>query len=179
VLLVATDALTKTVDYSDRAAAVLWGDGASAAVISLRHPGRARIEGNTLESSPAGNEKVMVPRLGHFRQEGRTVQTFGIKRMSRLLGELRAQFETSDRKFNFVGHQANQRMLDSVCRICDIPSERHHSNVEWFGNTGCASSASVVSMLWDKWSDEDDIALVGVGSGLTWSSYMIRFGEDS
>ena len=177
VLLVNADSLTKTVDYSDRSAAVLWGDGAAAAVVSTRHPARGQILGNTLESSPAGNDKVMVPRLGHFRQEGRTVQTFGIKRMTRLLERQRLSFEDPDRKFNFVGHQANRRMLESVCRLCNVPGERHHSNVEWFGNTGCASSASVVSMHWEKWDDSDDIAVIGVGSGLTWSSYLIRFGE--
>jgi 3-oxoacyl-[acyl-carrier-protein] synthase-3 len=68
-------------------------------------------------------------------------------------------------------------MLESVCKFCDIPAERHFSNVEWFGNTAAASSASVVSMEWEKWRDGDDVAVVGVGSGLTWSSYLIRFGD--
>ena len=177
ILLVVADCLTKAVDYSDRSAAVLWGDGAAAAVVSTRHPAPARIDGNTLASSPAGNDKVVVPRLGFFQQEGRTVQTFGIKRMTRLLNGLREQFEDSERRFNFVGHQANHRMLESVCKFCDIPAERHFSNVEWFGNTAAASSASVVSMEWEKWRDGDDVAVVGVGSGLTWSSYLIRFGD--
>jgi 3-oxoacyl-[acyl-carrier-protein] synthase-3 len=176
VLLVVPESLTKTVNYDDRAAAVLWGDGAAAAVVSTRHRGRARILGNTLDSSPAGWDKVFVPRSGHFEQQGRTVQTFGIKRMVRCLAALKEEFETESRHFHFVGHQANQRMLESACRRCDIPADRHHTNVEWFGNTGCASSASVVSMNWEKWTDVDDIGLVGVGSGLTWSSYLMRFG---
>ncbi len=130
-----------------------------------------------MASSPAGNDKVIVPRFGFFHQEGRTVQTFGIKRMTRLLGRLKEEFEDPERRFNFVGHQANNRMLESVCKHCNIPDERHFSNVEWFGNTASASSASVVSMEWEKWRDGDDVAVVGVGSGLTWSSYLIRFGE--
>ena len=177
IILVVTDCLTKAVDYLDRSAAVLWGDGAAAAVVSTRHPARARIEGTTMASSPAGNDKVIVPRFGFFHQEGRTVQTFGIKRMTRLLRSLQAQFEDPERRFNFVGHQANNRMLESVCKHCNIPDERHFSNVEWFGNTASASSASVVSMEWEKWRDGDDVAVVGVGSGLTWSSYLIRFGD--
>lgn len=176
VLLVVPESLTKTVDYDDRAAAVLWGDGAAAAVVSTRHRGRGEILGNTLESSPSGWDKVTVSRVGHFEQQGRTVQTFGIKRMTRCLAALREEYESEDRRFHFIGHQANLRMLESVCRNCDIPPDRHHTNVEWFGNTGCASSASVVSTNWEKWSALDDIALVGVGSGLTWSSYLIRFG---
>lgn len=179
VLLVATDAITKTVDYSDRSAAVLWGDGAAAALISTKHPSRARILGSTLDSSPAGNEKVVVPRMGHFRQEGRTVQAYGIKRMKRLISALRDEYETDERRFNFVGHQANKRMLESVVRMCEIPEDRHFHNVEWFGNTGSASSASVISMQWEKWADGDDIAVAGVGAGLTWSSYLLRLGDDA
>jgi 3-oxoacyl-[acyl-carrier-protein] synthase-3 len=175
VLLVAPDSLTKTVDYSDRAAAVLWGDAASAAVVSTRHPGPAQVLGSTLESSPAGGDKVVVPRLGHFRQEGRTVQTFGIKRMVRCLKGLRERFGEHDRRLHFVGHQANRLMLESVCQQCRIPPELHHTNVEWFGNTGAASAVSVLSMQWEKWTSSDDVAVVGVGAGLTWSSYLLRF----
>jgi len=177
VLLVVPESLTKTVNYADRSAAVLWGDGAAAAVVSTRPCAAGRILGNTLQSSPAGWDKVTVARTGHFEQQGRTVQTFGIKRMTRCLAALRDEFEAEDRRFHFIGHQANLRMLESVCRSCDIAPDRHHTNVEWFGNTGCASSASVVSASWEKWTGSDDIALVGVGSGLTWSSYLIRFGD--
>lgn len=175
VLLAVPDALTRTVDYRDRSAAVLWGDAAAAAVVSTRVPAPVQILGNTLSSSPAGADKVVVPRLGHFAQEGRVVQTFGIKRMTRLIRELREEFSDEERNFHFVGHQANLRMLQNVCKQCEIPADRHHSNVEWFGNTGAASSASVISMNWEKWESDDDIAVAGVGSGLTWSSYMMRF----
>jgi 3-oxoacyl-[acyl-carrier-protein] synthase-3 len=179
VLLTAPDTLTTTVDYSDRSAAVLWGDGAAAAVVSTRHPSRIQVLGSTVESSPAASDKVVVPRGGHFRQEGRTVQMFGIKRMARLVMQLRERFESNGRDFHFVGHQANLRMLESVRNQCDIPAESHHSNVEWYGNTGAASAASVVSMLWEKWSTRDDVAVAGVGAGLTWASYLLRFGESA
>jgi len=175
VLVVGNDSLTKTVDYSDRSASVLWGDGAAAAVISTREAARARVLGCTLESRPTAGDKVVVPRTGYFAQDGRTVQTFAIKKTTILYGKLREAFDSPERTFHFVGHQANLRMLESVCRRCDIPADRHHSNVEWYGNTGAASSASVVSMNWEKWGPQDDIAVVGVGAGLTWSSYLIRF----
>jgi 3-oxoacyl-[acyl-carrier-protein] synthase-3 len=177
VLLAAPDTLTTTVDYNDRAAAVLWGDGAAAAVISTRHSAPGRILGTSLECSPAGAEKVVVPRAGHFRQEGRTVQMFGIKRMACCVARLREQFAAEDRVFHFVGHQANLRMLETVRSQCGIPSECHHTNVEWYGNTGAASSASIISMNWGKWTPRDDVAVAGIGAGLTWSSYLVRFEE--
>jgi 3-oxoacyl-[acyl-carrier-protein] synthase-3 len=178
VLLVSMESMTRTVDYSDRAAAVLWGDCGLAAVLSARHQGRARIVTTTLDSSPAGAEKVLIPRQGYFAQEGRTVQMFAIKKTSLCYNHLRTEYESADRSLHFIGHQANLRMLESVCQRCDIAPERHHSNAEWYGNTGASSSGSVMSQLWDKWRNEDDVAVVGVGSGLTWSSYLARFGED-
>lgn len=179
VLVVGNDSLTKTVDYSDRSASVLWGDGAAAAVISTRESASARILGCTLESRPTAGDKVVVPRTGYFAQDGRTVQSFAIKKHTICYEKLHEEFETPDRTFNFVGHQANLRMLESVCRRCDIPDELHHFNVEWYGNSGAASSASVISMNWEKWRSVDDVAVVGVGAGLTWSSYLIRFEDES
>ena len=179
VLIVAPEAITRAVDYTDRSSAVLWGDGTVAAVVSTQVPSRARLLSNTLTSSPAGADKVVVPRVGHFKQEGRQVQMFAIKKTVALLNELQEEHEQDGRALHFVGHQANLRMLESVCRQCQVPPERHHKNVEWFGNTGAASAASVISMSWDRWTDTDDIAVVGVGAGLTWSSYLLRFGTDA
>jgi 3-oxoacyl-[acyl-carrier-protein] synthase-3 len=177
VLVVVCDTLTKTVDYSDRSAAVLWGDGAAAAVLSTRVPGRARVLGSRLASRPAAAAKVVVPRTAHFDQEGRTVQAFAIRQTALCFEALRDEHAEAERCLHFVGHQANLRMLENVCRRCDIPSERHHSNVEWYGNTGAPGSGSVLSMQWDKWTRQDDVAVVGVGAGLTWSSALLRFGE--
>ncbi len=177
VLMVTPESLTTTVDYSDRSAAVLWGDGTTAAVVSTRVPSRIEIHGNVLESSPAGADKVTVPHFGHFEQEGRTVQMFAIKKTIRVLRKLRKAHEEDDRRFHFVGHQANLRMLETVCRQVDIAEDRHHHNVVDYGNTGAAGAPGVVSMRWDAWESGDDIAIVGVGSGLTWSGYMMRFGD--
>jgi 3-oxoacyl-[acyl-carrier-protein] synthase-3 len=96
--------------------------------------------------------------------------------MTMLVNRLRESYGRPDRTFHFVGHQANLRMLESVRAACDVAPEHHHSNVEWYGNTGAASSASVISMNWEKWGERDDIAVAGVGAGLTWSSYLLRFG---
>ena len=179
VLMVTPESLTTTVDYSDRSAAVLWGDGTTAAVVSTRVPSRIELLGNVLESSPAGADKVTVPHFGHFGQEGRTVQMFAIKKTIRVLKHLRTEHGQEDRPFHFVGHQANLRMLQTVCRQADIADDRHHHSVVDYGNTGSAGAPGVISMRWDSWEAGHDVALVGVGSGLTWSGYVMRFGESA
>jgi 3-oxoacyl-[acyl-carrier-protein] synthase-3 len=119
---------------------------------------------------------VVVPRLGHFAQDGRAVQMFAIKKSQLVYEQLRERYACEERLLHFVGHQANLRMLQAVCERSGIPPERHHSNVEWYGNTAAASSASVLSMNWEKWTQDDDVAVAGVGAGLTWAGYLLRFG---
>lgn len=176
VLVVVPESLTRTVDYNDRTTAVLWGDGAAAAVLSTRERGRAEYIGTMLDSSPAGHDKVVVPRYGYFRQDGQAVQKFAVKRTADSFKRLReAHGSAGGSKVNFIGHQANLRMLESVCKLCSIPAERHFSNVEQFGNTAAAGSPSVLSMHWDQWKENDEVAVVGVGAGLTWAGYLLRF----
>ena len=177
VLSVVPEGVTRTVDYSDRSSAVLWGDGSTAAVLSTKERGRAEILGTAMESSPAGHDKVTIPRTGHFLQEGRTVQTFAIKKTVAGYRRLRDAYAQEGRRLHFVGHQANLSMLQKVCEMCEVAQDRHHHNVETFGNTAGAGSPGVVSMRWDEWTDADDVAVAGVGAGLTWASFLVRFGR--
>lgn len=178
VLIVSPEITTKVVSYEDRASAVLWGDGAAAAVFSTKEAGRAEILGARMDSDPSGAEKVVVPRLGFFEQDGRAVQSFAIRKTELLYRALRDEYAGDGRPFHFVGHQANLRMLQAVCERCEIAPERHHTNVEVRGNTASASSASVISARWDEWTEEDDVAVAGVGAGLTWAGYLLRFGQN-
>lgn len=176
VLVVMAETVTRSVDYDDRRAAVLWGDAAVAAVVSTSVPGRAQILPRVLGSRPSGHGKVVVPWAHYFEQEGRAVQSYAIKTTARLLRELRDEFaEQANGSFHFVGHQANLRMLESVCRRCEVPGDRHLTNVVEFGNTATAGSPSVLSARWDDISAGDHVAVVGVGAGLTWTSTMLHF----
>ena len=176
ILVVASESLTKTVDFTDRSSAVLFGDGAAAAVLSPRIPGRAHLLGATMDANPAQAEKVVIPRAGYFAQDGRAVQMFAIKKTRAGVDELRAEFSYDDRSFHFAGHQANMRVLEQVIQRCDIPPKRHHHNVELRGNTGSASCPSAVSMSWEKFGPRDDVAMVAVGGGLSWGRALLRFG---
>jgi 3-oxoacyl-[acyl-carrier-protein] synthase III len=180
VLLVAQEALTRCVDYTDRATAVLFGDGAAAAVVSTREPGRAQVLHAALESDPSASDKVQIRRSGYFQQDGRAVQMFAIKKTIAEWNRIAAaRGDEDERPLHLVGHQANLRVLQTTCDRAGIDPTRHHSNVELFGNTGAPSALSVVSQEWEKWTAEDDVALVGVGAGLTWGSCLLRFERSS
>jgi len=173
VLLISPENNTRSIDYSDRASAVLWGDGTSAAVVSTRVPSNAKVVFNTLNSSPKGWDKVTIPRMGFFSQEGATVQSFAIKRTVNCYREIEQKYKET--RPYFIGHQANLVMLQSVCTRCDIPDENHFYNVRDYGNTGAAGAPTVLSQNWQKFKKGDTLALIVVGAGLTWASMAIEF----
>jgi 3-oxoacyl-[acyl-carrier-protein] synthase-3 len=179
VLVVNPENSTRVVDYSDRASCVLWGDGSSAAVFSPRIPGRWRVTQTVLRGDPSGADKVRVPRSGHFVQQGTAVQTFAIKRSVETLVELRDRWlklgeGRSQGTLSFIGHQANLRMLESVAKRCEVTEGRHFFNVDRRGNTGAAGAPGVLSENWDNPALGDAVALVVVGSGLTWSGVLLE-----
>ncbi len=176
VLMVQPENTTRTVDYTDRATAVLWGDGTTAAVVSTRNRGRARIHYTTLHSDPSGWAKVRIPCAGHFEQNGRAVQRFAIRKGGATLLELLAQAQAADQAI-FIGHQANLLALQGMCRQADVAPERHLYNVEDYGNCGAAGAPSVMSQRWEAFQDGQEIAIAVVGSGLTWGGALIRFGD--
>lgn len=173
ILIVQVEVTTRTVDYRDRSTAVLWGDGAAAAVLSTRKSGRFEVLTAVLHSDPAGWDKVVIPAGGHFRQNGPAVQAFGIRKGSETWKEIAASFQRPEVAY-YIGHQANYRMLCSICDRAGISEDRHLHNVQDFGNQGAAGAPAVLSQNWDRLTSGDEVGLVVVGSGLTWGGVALR-----
>lgn len=178
VLVVNPENSTRVVDYTDRASCILWGDGSSAAVISPRTPGRWKITETLFDGEPAGAEKVKVPRLGHFTQQGTAVQSFAIKRTLETLLELRRRWMSADSSrstngLTFIGHQANLRMLEAVQKRAEVAEGKHLFNIDSRGNCGAAGAPSVLSENWDR-DVGSAVALAVVGSGLAWAGALLE-----
>jgi 3-oxoacyl-[acyl-carrier-protein] synthase III len=180
VLVVNPENTTTAIDYADRSTAVLWGDGTSAAVVSIEEPARLRVRDTSIASDSARWDAVCIPRFGHFHQDGNAVQRFAIKTTLSCARALKAsaQERASERggTLRFIGHQANLLMLQSVASRLDLGDGAHWYNVNHFGNTGAAGGPCVLSQHWDELADGDSLIMVVVGSGLTWSSLCIDVG---
>jgi len=174
VLIVNPENTTRVVNYADRASAVLWGDGTSAAIVSKSVPSKVRVVATTLDSSPAGFDAVKIPRFSHFVQNGNQVQRFAIKTTHACLDELlpaaRQRAASVGGRLRFIGHQANLLVLEAVARRAELAADEHWHNVSEFGNTAASGAPTVLSQHWDEIRPGDTILVVVVGSGLTWSS---------
>ena len=178
VLVVNPENTTRAIDYSDRANAVLWGDGTSAAVLSAREPAPARVVASTLGADSKRWDAVRIPRHGHFFQEGNAVQRFAIKTtislVREMLPEARRHAGAGAGAVRFIGHQANLLMLEGVARRTGFEGDSHWHNVSEFGNTGASGAPVVLSQRWEELRPGDSVVLAVVGSGLTWSSLRIE-----
>jgi 3-oxoacyl-[acyl-carrier-protein] synthase-3 len=177
VLVANVEAFTRTIHYADRGTAVLFGDCASAAIVSTRVSSRVRVLESQFQSDPSGHGQITIPAGGHFAQEGHRVQIFAVRKTVELIGESRfAGQEQSGRREFFIGHQANLRMLEAVCKRLNIPADHHLSNVRGFGNCGAAGAPSVLSQHWEQ-LEQCAVNMAVVGSGLSWGGLRFCVGE--
>ncbi len=174
VLIVQPENVTRMIDYSDRSAAVLFGDGSTAAVLSASVKARAAFVESDCGTNAAAWEKVTIPTGGHFHQDGNAVQGFAIRRMTESVRPLMAPSRSGNSgRFRFIGHQANMGALRTVCERAGIQEEEHWYNVDEFGNTGCTGGPAVLSRRWDELRPGDSVAMCLVGAGLTWVNLLL------
>lgn len=153
-LVVGVDIYSRILDYTDRRTAVLFGDGAGAAVIGPCAAGtgllgtRLRSHGdlNGLIQVPAGGSRIppsaeALARGDHFfKMQGRGVRTFVEQELSPAVeGLLRQVGRGSHEVKHFVPHQANLRMLEEIQPQSALNAAQMHLTVEQYGNTGAAS----------------------------------------
>jgi 3-oxoacyl-[acyl-carrier-protein] synthase-3 len=181
VLVVQPENTTTSIDYADRATAVLWGDGTAAAVVSTEVPARLRVRNTSIAADSARWEAVCIPRFGHFHQDGNAVQRFAIKTTlacaQQLQAGAQAQADEAGGQLRFIGHQANLLMLQGVAGRLGLAEGAHWYNVDDYGNQGAAGAPIVLSQHWDDLGDGDSLMVVVVGSGLTWASLRIDVGD--
>jgi len=170
VLIVNPETMTRSVNYADRSVAVLFGDGSAAAVVSTREPSRAVFLSSFCDSKPTAWEKVVIPRMGYFSQDGHAVQGFAIRKTTDSIRALQSVYPVN----HFVGHQANLGMLRTACERTGIGEDQHWHNVENFGNTGCSGAPAVLSQHWNDFTPGDHVAVCVVGGGLTWVHTLLK-----
>ncbi|MDO8785687.1 MAG: ketoacyl-ACP synthase III [Syntrophales bacterium] len=179
ILMVVPETSTLCMDYSDRNSAVLFGDAAAAVVVSATVPSRAAFIASDIGTKPSSWEKVNVPRLGYFRQDGAAVQKFAIRKTTELLRKIMPSFPVKADRLKFIGHQANMGMLRTVCELTGIEEHNHWRNVVDFGNTAAAGAPGVLSQHWHELQPGDYVAIIVVGAGLSWSSLMLKMEEET
>ena len=162
VLVVASEIMTRTLNWKDRATCILWGDGAGAAILALGDNG-PEILSSHLHTDGANGQDLLLPGGGS--------KTTPISHES---VDHRIQVEDVDW---FIPHQANIRMFQNIARSLKVPFERFYLTLPKYGNISSASCAiSLDEAVRDGSVRKNDLVCLPVfGGGLTWGSALIRW----
>ena len=179
ILVVGVEKLSKFIDWNDRNTAVLFGDGASAAIISKVSEGRG-ILSFELGADGSGGKHLYLDDEKHIFMNGREVFKFAVRQMGESAVNVlkKAGLRKEDCDY-LIPHQANMRIMEAARERLALPIEKMSKSVHKYGNTSAASIG--ISLVEDlqagKIQDGDVLVLVGFGGGLTWGAVALRWGK--
>jgi 3-oxoacyl-[acyl-carrier-protein] synthase-3 len=194
VLVVGAEAISRFLDWQDRGTAILFGDGAGAALLEPA-TGSGRILAFDLGNDGSGGPLLEVPAGGsclpashetvdagqHFiKMNGREVYRFATRVIhasaTRVLQSCGLAVSDLDL---FVPHQANLRIIEAAAAKLGIPDDKICTNLQRYGNTSCASIPLCLTeaKASGRLRPGDLVLLMGFGAGLTWGSCLVEWGE--
>ncbi|MEE9571882.1 MAG: beta-ketoacyl-ACP synthase III [Candidatus Neomarinimicrobiota bacterium] len=196
VLVIGAEVQSSALDLSTngRDIAVLFGDGAGAAVLQPSNDNSQILsthlhsQGKYLKDlwievpTSLGSTyltKEMIDEGRHYPQmNGREVFRNAVKRFPEVIKEaLNKNNLTINDVSMFIPHQANLRITQSVAKRLGVGMDRMYSNIERYGNTTGASIPIALAEAYQngKIKKDDIIILAAFGSGFTWASAAIRW----
>lgn len=179
VLVIGVEKLSKITDWEDRNTAVLFGDGAAAAIVGKVSEGRG-ILSYELGADGTGGKYLFQNDNNYIAMNGREVFKFAVRQMGQsALNVIEKAGYTKNDVDYLIPHQANIRIMESARQRLDLPVEKMSTAIKKYGNTSSASigNALVEELENGKIQDDDLIVLVGFGGGLTWGAVAIRWGK--
>lgn len=192
ILVVASETLSKIVDWQDRNTCVIFADGAGAAVIGPSSDS-SRIISTYLGADGGGADLVKVPAGGsrlpaslqtvqnrqhYMKMKGNELFKTAVRAM---IHAIYASLEEGNLKSSdvdyFIPHQANMRIIDAVVKKVGLSQEKVHINLEQCGNMSAASVAVGLdeAVRGKKIKKGDKVLLTCFGGGVTWASIVIEW----
>ena len=197
VLVVGAEVHSSALDYSEagRDVAVLFGDGAGAAVVGLSEEEDRGFLSFDLHADGKFTRALYLdiwdiskkpyiadgdmPRLTRYPQmDGKTVFKHAVTRLGETIHHtLRENEVTMDQVKLLIPHQANLRINEFVARAFDLSEDRVHNNIQKYGNTTAASIPICLheALELGKAKEGDLIMLAAFGAGFTWGSALMRY----
>jgi 3-oxoacyl-[acyl-carrier-protein] synthase-3 len=196
VLVIGAEIHSRGLNFSSagRDTAVIFGDGAGAAVVGPAEPGRGILSSHLHSEGKYAKELIleapgfiddpwisheMIDAGRHFaKMNGKYVFTHAVRRFPETIRESLEKNGLSVSDLSLViPHQANLRITQAVGNALDLPEGKVFSNIERYGNTTAASIPIALDECIEQGRirDGDLVCLAAFGSGFTWASALIRW----
>ncbi|MGY0236596.1 beta-ketoacyl-ACP synthase III [Longispora urticae] len=175
-IVIGVEKLSDITDWTDRSTAVIFGDGAGAAVVSASD--EPMIGPVLWGSDPEKGDAIVIEGWRpYIQQAGQTVFRWATFALPALAAETceRAGIKPSD-LVAFVPHQANLRIIEPLARKLGAPDLIVARDVIESGNTSAASIPMALSKLVERREIPSGapVLLFGFGGGLTYAGQVVR-----
>ena len=194
ILLVATEGLSRCLDWSDRSTCVLFGDGAGAMMLTVSDDEQDDIIEVSLKSQGNIGHYIQMATSGKncplvepneeqpmfIKMEGKEVYKFVVTKLPVYIEEcLEKAGMTLDEIDYLVPHQANMRIIEALEKRLNISSDKVISNIQEYANTSAASIpiALVEAIEQGKMKLPCTAILTGFGAGMTIGTTIVKFRE--
>jgi 3-oxoacyl-[acyl-carrier-protein] synthase III len=177
VLVIGTDTLARITDWTDRNTAILFADGAGAAVLEAVD-GHGQLLGWDLAADGSAEEALYAEVGGTLQMEGREVFRRAVRIMvDSATRSMAAAGVTADDLALVVPHQANIRIISASCERLGIGLDRASIVLDRTGNTSAASIPLALADALDRGRvcQGDLVLFVGFGAGMTAASAVVRW----
>ncbi|EKO3554777.1 ketoacyl-ACP synthase III [Vibrio fluvialis] len=191
-LVIGAERLSFYLDWTKRDTAVLFGDGAGAAVLS-RTEAQVGLQDAQIGCDAAGRDILAVRKFGtamdRFDEEngywsfdfvGKEIFKRAVKGMGAAAQQVLARSGLSKDDIDVViPHQANIRIIQTLCDLSGIDQSKAFVNIQNYGNTSAATVpiALCEALEQGKVKPGDNLLLAAFGAGLTWGAGHIKWGE--
>ena len=155
----------------DQNTAVLFGDGAGAALVSSR-PGRFEVLDSVLHTDGAYRDDLALDWGSALQMKGLTVILQAARKLPSVIDEVlkRQNIAAADVR-QFVMHQANQNLIARVAKGLGVDASLMFSNVAKYGNTSSASML-IAASEWEP--TPGPVVFAGFGAGFHWGALLAR-----
>jgi 3-oxoacyl-[acyl-carrier-protein] synthase-3 len=178
VLVVGAEKLTDWVDQDDRSTAIIFADGAGAAVVGPARTAEEVGVGPVAWGSAGENvDLITIPsRTGFLGQEGQAVFRWATTALAPVALEAcrRAGVAPSELAA-FIPHQANLRIVEAIARKLGAPGVKVADDIVEAGNTSSASIPLALARMAARGEvrSGDAVLLLGFGAGLTYAGQVV------
>lgn len=169
ILLIASEKMSALLG-DDPNTAILFGDGAGAALIS-REPGPWRLLDAALHSD--GQYQADLKFDGSLTMNGLNVILHASRKMPAVIQDVLARNQlTASQVSAFLVHQANLNLLTRVAKTLDVDREKFFSNIARYGNTSSASMLIAASEWAETVPPAGPVIFCGFGAGFHWGAVL-------
>jgi len=174
ILVVASEKMSPLCETEplDPNTAILFGDGAGAALVSSR-PGRWRMLDAALHTDGQYREDLAFDGTGPLRMNGLTVILQAARKIPASIEEVLARQNLSAQQVTaFLLHQANLNLLTRVAKALNVGPEKIFANVQRYGNTSSASMLIAATEWAETNPGKGPIVFSAFGAGFHWGALV-------